>query len=454
MVDLILVRSRNNPNPGVKKNSDSGSYSGRRMPPYGIMYISSFVRQSGYTVKLFDLFKKNYAHLSIDDIADQILTHDPGIVGISSMTSQSLDAMALGDALMRKSNVSVVHGGVHPTSLPEETLKHGHVVVQGEGEHCMRQITSSKPICSQRKIFQGKPLTEEEMDSIPFPKKEDLDETAFDPSLDPKFPIITARGCPYKCVFCKDGFRSSNKRFHSVDYIVEFLGYISQTLGFRKIIVLDDIFIYSEQRMEEMIIKLEKRNLKFKFQCQVHANVITPRVLRLMKRLGIQWIYIGIESGNQQILKNIKKGITIEKASNAVHLLKKNGFYVAGMYMIGNIGETSKTVNDTIRFAFTLPTDRAWFSFAAPYPGTQFYDMADKYGKIIEPDFCKWNQATLVYLPKDIKKDEMYQLMRRAQIVRIIKKIRFSFFGCWITPIKELYYRYKRRVLKQHAFND
>jgi radical SAM superfamily enzyme YgiQ (UPF0313 family) len=442
MVDLILVRTRNNPIPGVKKNSDSGAFSGRRMPPYGILYIANFVRQKGYSVRLFDLFKKEYTDLTPDAVADLILSHNPRFVGISSMTSQSIDAMAVGDALRRKSDVFVVQGGVHPSSLPEEALKYGDIVVQGEGEHAMLQIISSELDLNRddNKVFHGTPLTEAEMDSIPFPKKEDFDETGFDPTLDPHFPIITARGCPYRCVFCKDGFglRSSKVRFHSVDYVVEFLDYIYKTFGFKKIIVLDDIFVSTAERMEEIAVRLEERNLKFKFQCQVHANVVKPKLMKVMRRLGIDWVYIGIESGNEQILKNIKKGITIERAREAVYLLKKHGFNVAGMYMIGNIGETKKTINDTIRFAFSLPTDRAWFSFAAPYPGTPFYDMVGEYGEIIEPDFAKWNQATLVYLPREINKREMHRLMKKAQMVRAYKKLRYTLLGCWTGQLKRI----------------
>ena len=108
------------------------------------------------------------------------------------------------------------------------------------------------------------------------------------------------------------------------------------------------------------------------------------------------------------------------------------------MYMIGNIGETPQTVNNTIRFAFSLPTDRAWFSFTVQFPGTPFYNMVDQYRKIIEPDFGKWNQATLVYLPKDIGRREMYRLMRKAQMVRAYKKARFSLVGCWTAPLKRI----------------
>ncbi|MDR4496965.1 MAG: B12-binding domain-containing radical SAM protein [Candidatus Scalindua sp.] len=440
MVDLILVRTVNNPIPGVKKNSDSGSYAGCRIPPFGILNIANFVRMKGYSVKLVDLSKKCYASLTSDGIADHILSHNPRIIGISYMTCQSMSAMSLGDALMRKSNVPVVHGGVHSSVLPEEALKHGHVVVQGDGEQCMLEMVASKEIDLNNKIVQGKTLSSEEMDTIPFPKKEDYDETAFDPSLTPHFPIITSRGCPYRCVFCKDGYglRSSKVRYHSVDYIVEYFDYLYRTYGIRDFGIMDDIFVSSVARMEEMVVKLEKRNLKLKLQCNVHANIIKPDLLKLMQRIGIQWTFIGIESGNDKILKNINKGITVKKVKEAVHLLKKYGFYVSGLYMIGNIGETPPTINDTIRFAFSLPTDRAWFSFAAPYPGTPFYDMVGQYGEIIEPDFSKWNQASLVYLPKGISKREMYQLMRKAQMVRFYKKVRYSLLGCWTTALARI----------------
>lgn len=438
MIDLILVRTRNNPARRIKKNSDSGSLSGRRMPPWGILSIAGYCRQRGHSVKIFDLFRPAFDGLSLAAIRDQILSHNPRVVGISSMTSQCLEAMALGDALMQKSDAIVIHGGVHPAALPEEALKHGHIVVQGEGECCMDEILSSEHIDLDNNVIRGVPLTADEMDSIPFPKKLDFEETAFDPSLDPFFPLITARGCPYRCVFCKDGMglRSSRVRYHSVDYVVDYIDYIHRTYGFRKLSILDDIFVTSAARLEDMATKLEERNLKFNIECQVHANVVKPELMSVMKRLGIRLVYIGIESGNERILKNIRKGTTIEKIEKAVYLMKKHGFYVAGLYMIGNIGETAQTINDTIRFALSLPTDRAWFSYAAPYPSTPFYEMVPQYGEIIEPDFGKWNQATIVYLPKGITRKTMKRLMMKAQMVRAFKKINHTLFGYWKAPIR------------------
>jgi radical SAM superfamily enzyme YgiQ (UPF0313 family) len=117
--------------------------------------------------------------------------------------------------------------------------------------------------------------------------------------------------------------------------------------------------------------------------------------------------------------------------------LRKNGFYTAGMFMIGNIGETVETIEQTIKFAQRLPLDRTWFSFAAPYPGTPFYDMVAQYGEILEPDFAKWNQASLVYKPKDVSVDDMHRLMRKAQAVRIYKKIRHTMIGTWEAPLRK-----------------
>ena len=120
MYDLALVRTRNNPAPGVKKNSDSGAYSGRRMPPFGIMNIAAYARQQGNKVKMFDLFRPEFDDLSIEAVADQIIAERPRMVGISSMTSQSVDAMALGDLLKERSDITVVHGGVHPATTPHD----------------------------------------------------------------------------------------------------------------------------------------------------------------------------------------------------------------------------------------------------------------------------------------------------------------------------------------------
>lgn len=471
MVDLVLVRTRNNPNPGVKKNSDSGAYSGRRMPPFGIMNIAAYCRMQGKTVKIYDLFHPNFDDVTIPEVADQIMADGPKMVGISAMTSQSVEAMALGDVLMAKSEIKVVHGGVHAATLPGDALKHGHYVVQGDGEHTMYELLQSietgeaawadrgsleqdnphltKAQLAKRqltvvdaepsRVIPGKLLGVEELADIPFPQKAEFDETAFDPTMSTHFPIITARGCPYRCVFCKDGFglRQSKVRYYPVDYVVDYLEFIQKTYGFERIIVLDDIFLSSVKRMEEMADKLEARGLKFKFQCQVHANTVKPQFLEVMRRLGIEWVYIGIESGNNEIHKKINKGTTIEKIELACNRLKENGFYIAGMFMIGNVGETVETIKDTIAFADRLPLDRTWFSFAAPYPGTPFYDMVEEYGEILEPDFGKWNQAELVYKPKDVSIEDMYKLMRQAQKVRVKKKIRHTFLGSWEAPVRK-----------------
>jgi len=470
-MDLVLVRTRNSPVPGVKKNSDSGSYSGRRMAPFGIMNIASYCRQQGHSVQLFDLYRPEFDDVPLDAIADQIAALKPTIVGISAMTSQSVDAMALGDLLMRKSDAKVVHGGVHPATLPHEALKHGHYVVQGDGEHTMHELLvaarkpkdapvpwADRPAIRQdsparameamrlqvveaddARIIPGKLLSVDEMAAIPFPTKKEFDETAFDPRLLYEFPIITARGCPYRCVFCKDGFglRQSTVRYYPVDYVVDYLECIQKTWGFRRIQVLDDIFLSSVARMEEMAAKLEERKLQFKFNCMVHANTVKPKFLKVMHRLGIDWVYVGVESGNDAIHKLINKGTDCARIEAAIRLLKANGFYTAGMFMIGNIGETVDTIKQTIQFAHRLPVDRAWFSFAAPYPGTPFYDMVSEYGEILEPDFAKWNQRTLVYKPKDVSIADMHRLMRWAQAVRISKKIRHTAIGAWEAPLRK-----------------
>lgn len=435
MADLVLIRAKNNPSRSVSRRGLAGRNAGRKMPPYGILSIGSYCRKKGFSVKLVDRFDRRYWALSPGAMADQILACHPKVVGISAMTTQCKDAVALGEALLEKSDVRIVYGGVHFSAVPSDGLKAGHAVVLGEGENVMGELMTTGHN-GFRGIINGKNLTDVEMDSIPFPTIEELAETAFDPKFAHEFPIITARGCPYKCVFCKDGYRSSKLRYHSVDYVVDFLEYIHRTLGFRKFFILDDVFIYSVSRMEAMIEKLERRNLKLEFRCFVHANSVRPESLKLMRRIGVRWVSIGIETGNERILKAIGKGTTIAKQRDAVKLCKEYGFYVNGLFMIGNIGETPDTVRDTIRFARSLPTDYDWFSFAVPFPGTRFYEMVKQYGKIVEPDFSRWNNETIVYLPKDISLEKMKHLMSEAQRMRYYKLAKFIIFKSWMTRLR------------------
>lgn len=453
-LDLVLVRTRNNAGINVKANSDSGKYSGRRFPPYGALNIAQHCRKQGYNVRIYDLFAERFETMTTSDVANELIGLKPRWVGISSMTSQAQEAMQLGTMLMERSDIKVVHGGVHPATMPGEALQHGHYVVQGDGEYAMEELLrreaepkqSGNPLRilgeekdDTHRVIQGVVLSGEQMDAIPFPTKKEFDETAFDPNLmTESFPIITARGCPYRCVFCKDGFglRTSKVRYHSPEYVVGFLEQIYKDYGFQRISILDDIFVSTVERMEEMIVLLEKKNLKFSFDCHVHANVVKEKFMKPMRRLGIDMCFIGIESGNDDIQKLINKNTDVERITKAVKMLKKNGFKVAGLYMIGNIGETKQTVADTVKLAYKLPTDRAWFSFAAPYPGTPFYDRVQEYGEILEPDYAKWNQRTLVYKPKTMTKLDMYEMMTRAQAVRAMKKLRYELYGKWEAPLR------------------
>ncbi|MBF0310975.1 MAG: B12-binding domain-containing radical SAM protein [Magnetococcales bacterium] len=443
MTDIALVRAKNNPSVHVTRGHASRE-GGQQNPPYGILYIAKNLNLHGYRSRIFDRFQDHYWPLTPEEMAREILGCHPGVVGISANTSQCRDTFELADALRRLSpQTPVLLGGNHFSSpnVIREALQHATAVMSGEGEKSVLQGMQQGPQAFSGHLV-GQALTSDEMNAIPFPGKADLEQTAFNPALVGEFPLLTAKGCPFDCVFCKDGHRTAKLRYFSVDYVVDALESMHRDYGFDRFFILDDVFVYSVERMEEMIRALERKRLKFHFRCFLHPNTIKEEPLRLMKRLGVRWISIGIESGDDRIHSLLGKKTNLERIRRGVGMCKEQGFDINGLFMLGNIGETRQSMERTIALADELPTDADWFSFAVPFPGTAFYDQVERYGTILEPDFSKWNNQELVYLPNGVTEADMQALMAQAQEIMQRKMDRYqrhqrANLRYWLVRIKQ-----------------
>src|SRR5215813_9173404 len=294
--------------------------------------------------------------------------------------------------MMKDANpkLKVVFVGPPVTVEPEKTLRDTPAIdfiVRREFDHQIAGYAQGKPLdelpgVSFRKggqiVHNPEGPAIENLDELPWVTKvykRDLDFRRYNVPflLNPYLSFYTSRGCPAMCTFCLWPQTHSGHRWRlrSTQDVVNECRYTLENFpGLKEIFFDDDTFNYRKQRTIELCAELKK--LKFTWSCTSRVTT-DEETLRAMRDAGCRLMIVGYESGDQQILKNIKKGATIDMALRFMENAHKLGLVIHGDFIIGLPGETPETIRRTIDFAKRLDNETIQVSIAAPYPGTEFY---------------------------------------------------------------------------------
>lgn len=213
------------------------------------------------------------------------------------------------------------------------------------------------------------------LDDLPIPMHELLPLSTYRMPLikGPFTFIVTSRGCPAGCTYCiKHVSYQYTTRLRSPKLIMEEL-WLLKKLGINNIHMYADLFTVSRDQVVELCQRMIEEKINIRWTCNSRVDYVDEEMLSLMGKAGNWLISWGIESGNEQILKNARKGAYPDKAERALRWAKKAGIMNWGYFIIGLPGETEGTIRQTIDFAKKLPLDIALFHVAAPYPGTPFF---------------------------------------------------------------------------------
>ena len=298
--------------------------------------------------------------------------------------------------MMKDSNpkLKVAFVGPPVTVEPEKCLQSKEIdfVVRREFDYQIADYAKGKPLeelpgVSFRKngsvVNNPEGPVIENLDELPWVTKvykRDLDITRYNVPflLNPYIALYTSRGCPAMCTFCLWPQTHSGHRWRlrSAQDVANEAAYAKQAFpNIKEIFFDDDTFNYQKARTIELCKKLKE--VKFTWSCT--SRVTTDyETLKAMKEAGCRLLIVGYESGDQQILKNIKKGATIDMAERFTANCKKLGLLIHGDFIIGLPGETRQSIQKTIDFAKRLDTETIQVSIAHPYPGTEFYDYVKK----------------------------------------------------------------------------
>ena len=370
-------------------------------PPFGLACIAAVLKQNDIPVKILEA---NAHDLNHEQIKQAIKEHNPDIVGVTATTSLIEEAHDIAKLCDKK--IKVIVGGIHASSLPVETLEKFQrfdYLLKGEGEFAMLELVKGKAISKIKglyyrkngKIKANKPrelMTD--LDSLPFPARELLPMDKYfsaGAKSQPSDYILSSRGCPYNCIFCADHLVHGKKfRYRSPQNIIKEIEEIYKR-GAKDFDFIDDNFTMLPERVDKFCDLMIKKGLnkKVTWRCAngIRVDRITPKLLRKMKRAGCYMVSLGIESGNEQILTNMKKAINLDKVKRAVRWCNEIGIETRGLFMFGNLGENEKTMRDTIDFAKSLNLDTATFHITIPFPNTDYWKIVKKEGSIYPENY-------------------------------------------------------------------
>lgn len=381
---------------------------GNSMPPLGIMYIGTYLKKNNYTVKIIDLAVECLDENHFFQILEEC---NPSIIGMSTYNEAWKVQKVLCRRIKEKyPNIIIAAGGAFATFCYEQVLKESmsDFVLRGEGEYAFCQLCdyllrskskkeSIKGLCY--KDTEGNVIANAnverigDLDQLPFPDRSLIKMEKY---LLP-YTISTSRGCPGQCIFCSSkSFWGKSVIMRSAKNVYDEVMDIYQKYGANIFYITDDTFTASKKRCLEFCKMLRQSGISFVWGCESRADVINEEFIRILYESGCHKIQFGMESADNEILKRIKKHVTIEQIENAVMCAAKYNMHIQVSYIVGHAFDTEETVKKTISFAKHLSDDygaRVVCSVNTPFPGTEQYEKRKELGIEIKTD--EWEKYLL-----------------------------------------------------------
>ncbi|MCP4162182.1 MAG: radical SAM protein [Deltaproteobacteria bacterium] len=409
---------------------------GGHQMPLGIYYLGAQLIEKGFQVEVVDA---EATHIRHEDIIHFLMEKQIKILGITSTTVAFRNARSLAEMARKQiPELQIVIGGPHMTAMPEKTmitrafdfgiLKEGEIALSKLVEFvlCKKGTISEIPnlyYYEKDQLIQNNEINPiKNMDSIPFPARQlSKDISIYKPPVgayrkNPVVSMITSRGCPYQCIFCDNNTFGRKTRFFSAEYVVEEIKDVIKNYGAKEIAFLDDTFVIDKKRLYKIFELLNNENIKFPWTCMTRVNNVDYEILKFMKDNGCWQIRFGIESGNQEVLDFIKKGITLKQVRDVTKWCRELKMVTTGFFMIGHHIDTKDTIDDTIKFALSLPLTDITATINTPIPGTESYNKARNYGTYDEKDWTSLNYWTPIFVPKELSRE--YMLEKQSEIYR------------------------------------
>ena len=441
--------------------------------PMGILYLAATLERDipGIEICIVDFAKALREFIAIEDrdqtdfdaFATRVLANQvpddfvPDAIGISILFSTAHKSTGhIADAVKRLwKEAPIVVGGMHATNAVEALLEMPSIdlVCRGEGEsiiadlvNCMRgqnDPESIQGVVGRKKfeaaastsgtVFESAPLIDD-LDEIPLPAWHLLPMSEYVQSIgsrvrrmdtieqDGEATIVTSRGCPFSCTFCASWtVHGRRMRFRSAANVVRELEILNERYGVNLVIPEDDLFTVKKTRIIELCNAVAERfngSIGFQFPNGLSVATLDEEVIDAMILMGMKLANIAIESGSDDVQRNIiKKNCSLDRARHVVQICRDRDIFTRCYFIIGFPGETLEHIEETLAFASSLPSDWNVFNIAAPLIGSEMYEQMLARGDIDET--YNWDSAFFSersFDTKEITADRLKQVVYSANI--------------------------------------
>jgi anaerobic magnesium-protoporphyrin IX monomethyl ester cyclase len=395
-------------------------YTGRKrdqiFPPLGIGMLSALLKAKGLEVMILDC-----TFLTMEEALRRAESFNPEITGFYVMTTLANNSFRLAESL-RKANPACIYaaGGPLPTLYPERFARYFDFVFRGEAARSFPDFCSDLLDSENRAGFvrtmlperypgiysempemlgsEAMHMTKEEIDSLPIPDRscfehEKYQALGIECSGKKTASIMMTYGCPFACDFCSKPIFGNKVRYRNLDSVFEEIRDIV-SYGYDHLWIADDLFTNSEEYLRGFCDRLMEERIEVSWSCLSRVDTITSSTARMMRAAGCGKVYLGIESGSDEVLKLMNKRIDLQKVLSGVETFRRSGIDCAGFFIVGYPGETVETIESTFAFALSLGLDEISFNVPYPLPGSKLYDRVKD---VSDDDWNFENETRFLY---------------------------------------------------------
>jgi len=366
---------------------------GMQMPPINHLFVATALKEAGHDVQFIDAQVDYPAYRKLE--SENFLGLDFLLI-LSSSNSYKEDLKSAQQIKKKNPKIKTLFFGSHPTFQPEACLKESAIdfVVIREPEMTIKNLINKVVAGHSLKDLAGCGFKEQEEIKVnPFDGYFDMNElpipdwTMLPRNIDYFNPVVkrmpfatmqTSRGCPAKCIYCTSPFFYGNDiRVKSAENVLKEIRYLVE-LGFKEIFFRDETFTAYKQRNLEICKTLIHEKIDVTWIANGRVDMIDRESAEMMKKAGCHMLKFGVETGDDQMLLNLKKGATVEQARQAFQLCHDVGLDTHAHIIFGGPGESMDSINNTLKFLKEIDPTTASFGILTPYPGTEHFRMVQE----------------------------------------------------------------------------
>lgn len=394
-------------------------------PPIGILHLASMARKYGYQIKMVDAHAEG---LRVENIVEIVREFKPQYLCLTAMTIM-IDASAVIAKAVKLEFPEVVTliGGVHFTAEPIRTMEEYpqfDAGVVGEGEVALIDLLQAKDYSKVGSLVwrNGSEIVVnprrsffKDLDEFPFPAFDLVGDKLFSHYRLSVFGtkhfhsigLVSSRGCSGHCTFCDLGVVGRGYRIMTAPYLISHLNELHEKYQVNDLLFYDDMFTGNRKRLEDFCHAMIEAGTPFTWSCCSRVDFVQYLdIVGLMRDAGCHTIEFGVESGCQRILDSMRKNVTKDKIRHVIDQATKAGITTKANFILGHLGETHDSLEETIEFAKSLNVTYVQHTHLVPLPGSEIYETANKHGTF-DPSWSKMNTLLINFIPNGLTREDL-----------------------------------------------